>query len=122
MENIICRFCIPKKILSDNGMPFQLLMEEYQIYHGKSTRYYTKGNGLIEAFTKTLAAVIGKIFKEAPISWDDCLLLALWAYRTTKSTTTKQTPFSQVYGAVVVRPTDQIKVPSSRMLLSTDQG
>lgn len=45
LENIICRFGIPRKILSDNGtpfvgQPFKLLLSEYQIYYGKSTRYY----------------------------------------------------------------------------------
>ena len=59
LSNIICRFGIPRRILSDNGtpfisQPFELLLEEYQIYHGKSTRYYPKGNGSIEAFNKTL--------------------------------------------------------------------
>ena len=51
------------------------------------------------------------MIQEASLTWDDCLPLALWAYRTTRSTTTKQTPFSLVYGAEVVLPTE-IKVPS----------
>ena len=81
LHNIICRFGIPRRILSDKGtpfscQPFELLMREYQIYHGKSTRYYPKGNGLIEAFNKTLAAILGKMIKEASMKWDDCLSLA----------------------------------------------
>ena len=70
LDNIICRFGIPRRILSDNGtyfigQPFELLMRQYQIYHGKSTRHYPKGNGLIEAFNKTLAAILGQMIKEA---------------------------------------------------------
>ena len=124
LEYIICRFGIPKRILSDNGTPFvgqlfELLLSEYQIYHGKSTRYYPKGNGAVEAFNKSLASILGKMIQEASLTWDDCLPLALWAYRTTKSTTTKQTPFALVYGAEGVLPIE-IKVPSARMSLSTN--
>ena len=99
---------------------FELLLGEYQIYHGKSTRYYPKGNGLIEAFNKTLAAIIGKMIKEASLTWDDYLTLALRAYKTTRNTTTKQTPFSLVYSVEVVLPAE-IRGLSARMLLSTNQ-
>ncbi|XP_062119380.1 uncharacterized protein LOC133833141 [Humulus lupulus] len=59
LEHIICRFGIPKRILSDNGTPFtgkatKKLLEDYQISHGKSTRYYPQGNGIPEAFNKLL--------------------------------------------------------------------
>ena len=60
------------------------------------------------------------MIKEASLTCDDCLPLALWAYRTTTNTTTKQTLFSLVYGTEVVLPTE-IRVPSARMLLSTNQ-
>ena len=63
-----------------------------------------KGNGLIFAFNKTLATIIGKMIKEASLTWDDSLPLALWAHRTTRNTTTKQTPFSLVYSAEAVLP------------------
>ena len=89
LNNIICIFGIPRKILSDNGtlfigQPFELLLEEYQIHHANSTRYYPKGNGSIEAFNKTLTSIIGKMIEEASILWDDCLLLTLWAYKRSK--------------------------------------
>ena len=39
INNSVYRFRIPRRILSDNGtsfisQPFELLLEEYQIYHG----------------------------------------------------------------------------------------
>ncbi|XP_028115917.1 protein NYNRIN-like [Camellia sinensis] len=44
-ENIICRFGIPKVMLSDNGTPFVnrhvgRLLDTYLIKHHKSTTYY----------------------------------------------------------------------------------
>ena len=125
IDNIICRFGIPRRILSDNGtpfigQPFELLMREYQIYHGKSTRHYPKGNGLIEVFNKILVAILGQMIKEASMTWEDCLSLALWAYRTIRNTTTKQTSFSLGYGAKSVLLV-KIRVPSARMLLLANQ-
>ena len=51
-EYIICRFGIPKRVLTDNGTPFmgkevKKLLDDYKIYHGTSTRYYPQGNGKI---------------------------------------------------------------------------
>ncbi|KAL5570108.1 hypothetical protein UlMin_026683 [Ulmus minor] len=45
LEHIICRFGVPRRILTDNGTPFigketKKLLEDYQIHHGTSTRYY----------------------------------------------------------------------------------
>lgn len=49
-ENGICRFGVPRIILSDNGTPFvnkdvRKLTEKYCINHVKSTPYYPQGNG-----------------------------------------------------------------------------
>ncbi|KAL5559112.1 hypothetical protein UlMin_035323 [Ulmus minor] len=45
MEHIICRFDIPRRVLTNNGMPFigkdvKKLLEDYRVHHGTSTRYY----------------------------------------------------------------------------------
>ena len=102
-ENI---FSIPRGIRSDNGTPFvgqlfELMLERYQIFHEKFTRYYPQGNGAIEAFNKTLVAIIRKMIEEKSIRWDDCLPLALWAYRATKHTTTKEKEVSLVVVCLV---------------------
>ena len=87
-EEIIYYFGIPMRVLFDNGspftgQPFELLMREYQIHHGKSTRYYPQGNGLIDSFNNTLAAIISKMIKEASRNWEDFLSLAVQAYSVT---------------------------------------
>lgn len=48
-DNIFCQFRIPKRILSDNGIPFinshvRELCEQYGVDHVKSTSYYPQGN------------------------------------------------------------------------------
>ena len=49
-ENIIIRFEVPHRIISDNGTPFvniedRRMLEFYQIKHHRSSPYYPQGNG-----------------------------------------------------------------------------
>ena len=41
-----------------------------------------------------------KIVQDEPHDWDQKLISALWAYRTTFKVTTNQTPFRLAYGQV----------------------
>ena len=48
-ENIIVRFRVPHRIVSDNGTPFvnsgvRKMLEFYQIKHHQSSPYYPQGN------------------------------------------------------------------------------
>ncbi|KAG5524998.1 hypothetical protein RHGRI_031621 [Rhododendron griersonianum] len=68
-ENIICRFGIPKVILSDNGTPFinhhvGSLLDEYTVDHRTSSAYYPRGNGQAEATNKTLIRILSKLLDE----------------------------------------------------------
>ena len=119
LEHIICRFGIPKRILSDNGTPFigkglQKLLEGYQIFHGKSSRYYPQGNGIAEAFNKLLVRVLSRTVHENPKMWHEFVPLALWAYRTSRRGSTKFTPFTLVYGSEAVLPAE-VAIPSARL-------
>ena len=63
-EHIITEFRIPRKLISNNGIPFinrdmKNLTEAYHIKHERSTPYYLQGNGQAEATNR----VILKIFK-----------------------------------------------------------
>ena len=49
-EHIITQFRIPRRLISDNRIPFinkdmKNLAEAYYIKHGRSTPYYPQGNG-----------------------------------------------------------------------------
>ena len=123
-ENIICRFGIPKRILSDNGTPFinsnvRELLALYDVDHVKSSPYYPKGNGQAEATNKTLLKILSRMVHEEPKLWCEALPVALWAYRTSKRAPTKATPFSLVYGTEAVLPAE-ILVPSARLALDAE--
>ena len=49
-ENIIVRFGVPHRIISDNVIPFvnsdvRKMLEFYQVKHHRSSPYYPQGNG-----------------------------------------------------------------------------
>ncbi|CAL5356133.1 unnamed protein product [Camellia sinensis] len=122
-ENIICRFGVPNTILSDNGTPFinkyvKSLLETYQVKHHKSTPYYPKGNGQAEATNKTLIRILSKMMDEFGGTWSEQLIVALWAYRTSKRKPTQATPYSLVYGSEAVLPIE-LETPSARMALAS---
>ena len=113
-ENIICRFGVPNKIISDNGTPFlnkdvRHLTKWYSISHMTLTSYYPKGNGQAEAFNKTLLKILGKMTKENGKGWREELPTALWANRTVKSQATGASPFSLVYGTEAIIPIDLVR-------------
>ena len=68
-ENIIVRFGMPHRIISDNGTPFinrdvRKMLEFYQVKHYWPSPYYPQGNGQAEATNKTLIKIIGKMSQE----------------------------------------------------------
>ena len=68
-ENIIVRFGVSYRIISDNGTPFvnndvRKMLEFYQVKHYRLSFYYPQGNGQAEATNKTLIKIISKMSQE----------------------------------------------------------
>ncbi|XP_026419664.1 uncharacterized protein K02A2.6-like [Papaver somniferum] len=73
-EYIICRFGVPKHIITDNGTPFsnkqvQELLEEYGIRKVFYTPYYPHGNGQSESTYKTLIRVLSRTMHDNLRTW-----------------------------------------------------
>lgn len=102
-EEIICRHGTPSSILSDHGAAFlgkvvELLKEEIGFKHKLSAPYHPQTNGLTEKFNGTLWKALAKCVNSANAEWDDLIPSVLFAYRTLKHTTTKQSPFYLLHG------------------------
>src|SRR2546421_445754 len=109
-ENIICQHGCPQIILSDRGTHFRntmikKLMERFQIKHNLSIPYHPQTNGLVERFNRTLCESLAKTI-EYDDEWDLYISPILFAYRTSKHSTTKIEPFYLVYGRDARLPTD----------------
>ena len=81
-ENIIIRFRVPHRIISDNGTSFvnndvRKMLEFYQVKHHFSSPYYPQGNGQAEATNKTLIKIISNMSQEYTGEWAVHLLDAL---------------------------------------------
>ena len=111
-KEIICRHGCPRKIISDRGSHFvneviMRLCDEFQIKHAKSSPYHPQTNGLTERFNRTLCESLAKLSEEEK-QWDEFIEPVLFAYRTTKHSTTKFTPFYLMNGKEANLPIDEI--------------
>ena len=85
-EHIITRFRIPRRLISDNGILFinkdmKGLTKAYYIKHGRSTPYYSQGNGQAEATKRVMLKILKKMKHEYGEKWSDHLANVLWASR-----------------------------------------
>lgn len=118
-EKIFTRFGIPETITFDQATVFknpELLdyLNQFGITKLHSTPYYAQANGQAEATNKIIVKGISKLVDNNPRNWDELLLYALWAYRTSKREATGVTPFNLVYGHTPVIPAE-LNVKSSRV-------
>ena len=85
-KEIICRYGLPKRIISDNALNLNNDMmrdvcTQFKIKHHNSTPYRPKMNGAVEVANKNVKKIISKmtdIYKD----WHEKLPFSLHAYRT----------------------------------------
>ena len=116
-EQIICQHGCPQIILSDRGTHFnnntiKALTEKFKINHLLSTPYHPQTNGLVERFNRTLCESLARQSLKNN-DWDLYIASTLFAYRTTKHSTTKMKPFFLVYGRSARLPMDSEQLPDS---------
>ncbi|KAK8703732.1 hypothetical protein V6N13_047378 [Hibiscus sabdariffa] len=119
-KEIICRFGLPERIVSDNAKNLNSKMmericERFKIKHHRSVTYRPKMNGAVEAANKNIKRIVAKMTTTYR-DWHEKLPFALLAYRTSVRTSTGATPYSLVYGTEAVLPIE-VEIPSLRILL-----
>jgi len=123
-NNIICRYGLPERIITDNGSNLNnkmvdKLCDQFKIHHHNSVPYRPQMNGAVEAANKNIKKIIQRMtitYKD----WHEMLPYALFAYRITARVSTGATPYSLVYGAEAVIPIE-VEIPSLRVLVETEQ-
>ncbi|XP_016582062.2 uncharacterized protein K02A2.6-like [Capsicum annuum] len=122
-SNIICRFDIPKIIVTDNAANLnshlmQEVCQQFKIMHRNSTPYRPKANGAIKAANKNLKKILRKMVQGSQ-QWHKKLPFALLGYCTTVRTLIGATPYLLVYGTEAVIPVE-IEIPSLRVVMEAE--
>ena len=116
-KGLVCRFGVPKRIITDNGTQFRshAFMQYIEDLGDKvcfASVAHPQSNGQAErANAEVLQGLRTKTFDKLHKSgrrWIDELLMVLWSIRTMPNRATSQTPFALVYGAEAVLPAEHI--------------
>ena len=108
-KNIICRFGIPRAIISDNGWQFDSQgFKDFCSSLGIKNQFSSLGHPQVNRQTKVTNRTLLKIIKarldDAKGAWPKELPNVLWVYRTTTRTPTGETPFKLTYGTEAIIP------------------
>nr|XP_009780645.1 PREDICTED: uncharacterized protein K02A2.6-like [Nicotiana sylvestris] len=119
-SNIICRFGIPKIIITDNAANLNShlmkeVCEQFKINHRTSTPYRSKANGVVEAANKNIKKILRKMV-QGYRQWHEKLPFALLGYQTIVRTSVGATPYLLVYGIEAVIPAE-VKIASLRIIV-----
>ncbi|XP_073119533.1 uncharacterized protein [Henckelia pumila] len=125
-KNIVCRFGVPQKIISDNGRQFQgawvqAWCKEMKIQQHFTSVHYPQSNGQVEVTNRSLVQSLKTRLGKAQGNWVEELPSVLWSYRTTPKIGTGETPFSLVYGNEAVLPAE-IGEESARIIFYDEKN
>ncbi|KAK9049713.1 hypothetical protein SSX86_031318 [Deinandra increscens subsp. villosa] len=117
-EQIVCRYGLPGKIVSDNGKqfadnPFKTWCQELQITQVFTSVAHPQSNGQVERTNRSIVSGIKARLGEQGKNWLNELPNVLWAIRTTERTSHGHTPYSLTFGSEAVIPTE-IGMPTYR--------
>ncbi|XP_012858055.1 PREDICTED: uncharacterized protein LOC105977295 [Erythranthe guttata] len=118
-KNIVCRFGIPRSIISDNGTQFCGDKVKNWCLGLDIKQFFTsvanpQANGQTEVTNRTILQHLKTRLGSAKGKWVEELPNALWAYRTTPRAATGESPFNLAFGTEAIAPVE-IGEPSWRI-------
>ena len=110
-RNIICKYGIPRVIVSDNrkqfnNSAFRDFCSEFGIKNHYSSPAHPQANRQVEVTNRSLLKIIKTQLEGANGIWPDKLPSVLWAYRITVRTPTRETLFRLAYETDAVIPAE----------------
>ena len=110
-KNIVCRFGMPRILISDNERQFNNALfrdfcEHFGIQNHYSLPTHPQANGQVEVANQSLLKIVKIRLEGAKGVWPDELPSVLWAYRTTVRTPTRETPFKLTHRSEAVIPVE----------------
>jgi hypothetical protein len=124
-RRIICRFGLPKYIVSDNNTQFASekvvsFCKEKGIQNTFISVEHPQANGQVESANKVILKALKRRLSRKEEAWVAHLTAILWSYHTTPQSSTGEAPFTMVYGADAMIPAE-VNPPSSRRETTTAQ-
>ncbi|GKE43804.1 reverse transcriptase domain-containing protein, partial [Tanacetum coccineum] len=125
MDNIICRFGLPRIIVTDNGAqlvndPFKSCCGRFEIHQMNTAVAHPQANGLVERANRSLIEGIKTRLGREKAGWVDELPNVLWTHRTSIKQSNGETPFSLTYGSEAVIPAE-IGIPTYQTLMIREE-
>ena len=110
-RNIVCRYGIPRVLVSDNGKQFDNdsfsnFCSQLGIKNHYSSPVHPQANRQVEVTNRPLLKIIKTRLEGAKGEWPEVLPSVLWTYRTTARTPTRETPFRLAYGSDAIIPAE----------------
>lgn len=113
LENILCRYNFPSKLISDNASNFtsKVIKDLSNLFATKkifTTPYHPQAN-IVERAHRTLNSYLRAYTDRNKNSWDELLKYATFAYNNSVHTTTGYTPHELAHGFRIQIPTQLTK-------------
>ena len=121
----MCRFRVPKVLVSNNGKQFDNALfkdfcEHFGIQNHYSSPAHPQANGQAKVANRSLLKIIKTRLEGAKGIWSDELPGVLWAYWTTVRTPSGEAPFKLAYGNEVVIPVE-VHMANHRVTMYQDK-
>jgi hypothetical protein len=115
-EEIVCRFGMPKSMISDHGVNFDAnlmisLCKLCNIDKKNSSTYHPMGNGMVERLVKSIKQIVTMYINGEHNNWDDLLQPSIAAYNTSVHGSLGFSPYEVLFGRRAVKIVDAILRP-----------
>ena len=106
---LFCRQGVPLELVSDNGGDFNSSLtkateEKYGYKHILITSYHPQFNGKCERVNQSIKSMLNKTIQENESTWELVLPKCVFAYNSSKQSTTRYSPFYLMYWRNPVLP------------------
>ncbi|XP_061371571.1 uncharacterized protein LOC133314140 [Gastrolobium bilobum] len=105
----------------DISQKFNQILQDLHVKHRYTSVELPQTNGLAEAANRVLKRGLERRLEAAKGDWSEQLDFVLWGYRTTKHSTTGETPFRMVCGSEAMIPVE-IGEPSWRRMYTNEDS
>ncbi|CAM4928332.1 unnamed protein product [Rotaria socialis] len=100
--NVCYHYGAPSKLITNQGSHFvaeltRTIIESCNTTHILATPYHPTSNAQTERFNATFAPALSKLTSGQTLDWDNFLQPVIYAYNTSKYTTTSLTPFQIMF-------------------------